>query len=409
MALQTGSPELRAAAAQSVRFWPGVLAAAALLAMTTGIRLSLGLFVRPIAATGLGIATISFVLAVGQFCWGASQPLFGMLAERIGSRRVLLIGAAVLALGLGLAPLAPSATGLLLTLGIVSAAGAGAGSFSILIGATAARIDAARRSFASGVINAGGSLGQLLLAPLAQWLISGWGWSTAMWGLALTGLATAALARSAAGPDVAPAADSAAAGGSAAAALAAAFRDRSYLCLNLGFFTCGFHIAFLVTHLPSEIVLCGLPASSAGIALGLIGLCNVAGSIGIGWLGGRIRMKLLLAALYATRVLLIGAYLAAPKTLLTLYLFAGSLGLTWLATVPPTAGLVGKLFGARHLATLFGMTLLAHQIGAFFGAWLGGVALSITGSYRWVWLADAALAAGAALLCVPIREARPDR
>jgi MFS family permease len=386
-------------------FWPVVLACAAMMAATTGIRLSLGLFVRPIAATGIGVAWISLVLAVGQFFWGAAQPLFGLLSERIGTRLVLMQGTILLALGLALAPLLRSPLGLLLTLGLLSAAGAGAASFSILIGAAAQRVEAARRALASGFINAGGSFGQLIIAPLTQLAITGFGWSIAMWGLAAAGLGTIFLARAAAGPDRPAAAVSVSHPSSSALELRAAFRDRSYLFLHLGFFTCGFHIAFLVTHLPSEIALCGLPAAAGGVALGLIGLFNIAGSIGAGWLGGRFRMKTLLAELYGLRALMILAYLAAPKTLVTLYLFSGALGMTWLATVPPTAGLVGKLFGMRHLSTLFGMTLLSHQIGAFFGAWLGGVALSMTGSYQWVWYADAGLAAMAALISLPIREA----
>ena len=386
-------------------FWPVVLACAAMMAATTGIRLSLGLFVRPIAATGIGVAWISLVLAVGQFFWGAAQPLFGLLSERIGTRLVLMQGTILLALGLALAPLLRSPLGLLLTLGLLSAAGAGAASFSILIGAAAQRVEAARRALASGFINAGGSFGQLIIAPLTQLAITGFGWSIAMWGLAAAGLGTIFLARAAAGPDRPAAAVSVSHPSSSALELRAAFRDRSYLFLHLGFFTCGFHFAFLVTHLPSEIALCGLPAAAGGVALGLIGLFNIAGSIGAGWLGGCFRMKTLLAELYGLRALMILAYLAAPKTLVTLYLFSGALGMTWLATVPPTAGLVGKLFGMRHLSTLFGMTLLSHQIGAFFGAWLGGVALSMTGSYQWVWYADAGLAAMAALISLPIREA----
>jgi MFS family permease len=387
-------------------YWSIVLACAAMMAVTTGIRLSLGLFVRPIAAAGIGVAWISLVLAVGQFFWGAAQPLFGLLSERIGTRLVLMQGSILLALGLALAPLLRSPMGLLLTLGLLSAAGAGAGSFAILIGAAAQRLEASRRAFATGLINAGGSFGQLLIAPLTQLVISGWGWSIAMWGLAAAGFATIFLARAAAGPGRAIAVAGAVADHySPATALRAAFKDRSYLYLHAGFFTCGFHIAFLVTHLPSEIALCGLPVAAGGIALGLIGLFNIAGSIGAGWLGGRFRMKTLLVQLYAMRAVLILAYLAAPKTLLTLYLFSGALGMTWLATVPPTAGLVGKLFGTRHLSTLFGLTLLSHQTGAFFGAWLGGVALSMTGSYQWVWYADAALAVFAALISLPIREA----
>ena len=377
-----------------------------MMAATTGIRLSLGLFVRPIAATGIGVAWISLVLAIGQFFWGAAQPLFGLLAERIGTRRVLVQGGILLGLGLALTPLLHSPAGLLLTLGLLSAAGAGAASFSILIGAAAVRVEASRRALATGFINAGGSFGQLIIAPLTQLVITGWGWPIAMWSLAAAGFSTIFLSRAAAGPDrVRTEAGAVSHQPSATVALREAFRDRSYLYLHAGFFTCGFHIAFLVTHLPSEIALCGLPVASGGIALGLIGLFNIAGSIGSGWLGGRVRMKTVLAELYFVRALLILAYLAAPKTLVTLYLFSGALGMTWLATVPPTAGLVGKLFGTRHLSMLFGMTLLSHQTGAFFGAWLGGVALSMTGSYQWVWYADAALALMAALISLPIREA----
>jgi predicted MFS family arabinose efflux permease len=268
------------------------------------------------------------------------------------------------------------------------------------------RVEASRRALASGFINAGGSFGQLIIAPLTQLVISAWGWPIAMWSLAAAGFCTIFLTRAAAGPDrIRTEGGAATDQPSSAVTLREAFRDRSYLCLHAGFFTCGFHIAFLVTHLPSEIALCGLPVASGGIALGLIGLFNIAGSIGSGWLGGRVRMKIVLVELYAARAVLILAYLAAPKTLVTLYLFSGALGMTWLATVPPTAGLVGKLFGTRHLSTLFGMTLLSHQTGAFFGAWLGGVALSMTGSYQWVWYADAALAIIAALISLPIREA----
>ena len=389
-------------------YWSIVLASAALMAITTGVRLSLGLFVRPLAATGIGIASISFVLAVGQFCWGAVQPAFGLVADRVGTVPVLMLGGGLLALGFALAPVFPSELGLLFTLGILTAAGAGAASFAILIGGAAKHLPPERRAFAAGIINAGGSLGQFLLAPVTQALITAFGWASALWALALAGLGTVALARPAVGPAT-PAVASPQDGAArpARGALRAAFRDRSYLCLHAGFFTCGFHIAFLVTHLPTEIALCGLPASAAGVAIGTIGLFNVAGSIGIGWLAGRFRMKLLLAELYAVRALAIVAYLLAPKTLATLYVFSGVLGLTWLATVPPTAGLVGKLFGTRFLSTLFGMTLLSHQIGAFFGAWLGGLAMALTGSYRWVWYADVALALLAALVSLPIRESAP--
>jgi len=183
-----------------------------------------------------------------------------------------------------------------------------------------------------------------------------------------------------------------------------AARDRSYWCLHAGFFTCGFHIAFLVTHLPGEVSLCALPASVAAGSLAIIGLANVAGSLVIGWLGTAYRMKLLLFWVYLSRALAIAVYLVTPRTPLTFYVFAAVLGFTWLSTVPPTAGLVGKLFGVRYLATLFGLTLLSHQIGGFFGAWLGGVALVRFGDYGWMWYADMALALAAAFINLPIRE-----
>jgi predicted MFS family arabinose efflux permease len=184
-----------------------------------------------------------------------------------------------------------------------------------------------------------------------------------------------------------------------------AAKDQSYWLLHAGFFTCGFHIAFLVTHLPGEVNLCGLSAGVAATSLAIIGLANIAGSLTAGALGNVYRMKWLLFWIYFSRAVAIAVYLAAPKTALTFYIFAAVLGFTWLSTVPPTAGVVGKLFGTRYLATLFGLTLLSHQIGGFFGAWLGGIALVNTGNYQWMWYADIALALAASLVNLPIKEA----
>ena len=384
-----------------------LLAASAVLMLTMGVRQTTGLFVEPIHRdTGLGIAAISFALAVGQLVWGAVQPLFGALADQRGPLPVLAGGGLLLALGLGVTPWIATQWGLVFGLGLLAAAGAGAGSFSVLIGATAHRLPPARRSFAAGLINAGGSLGQFAFAPLVQWVIGAAGWAMAMTALAAISLLTLPLSWPLRGR--APASGG---GPSAEAGLRAqlhlAVRDRSYWCLHLGFFTCGVHIAFLVTHLPGEIALCGLPASVSAASIALIGLFNVAGSLVAGKLGERFRMKWLLFAMYASRAVLIGLYLLAPPTPWTFYLFAAALGFTWLATVPPTAGLIGKLFGPRYLGTLFGLTLLSHQVGGFFGAWLGGVALEHSGDYSWMWYSDMALAALAALVNLPIRERAP--
>lgn len=391
-------------------FWILVISSATILAVTMGIRQSTGLFVSSLnTATGLGIVTVSFALAIGQFVWGAVQPLFGMLADRVGSFTVIVLGTLLLALGLAITPFMGSAFGLTFALGILIATGAGAGSFSILIGASAQRLPPEQHSSASGYINAGGSFGQFLFASITQGLISAFGWIVAMLALAAAALSAIlmALPLREKKRDANTSAASQADGMTLGKQICIAVRDRSYLCLNAGFFTCGFHIAFLVTHLPGEVALCGLPATVGAISIAIIGLANIVGSIGAGWLGKTKRMKMILAWMYGSRAVAVALYLAAPKTTLTFYAFAFVLGLTWLSTVPPTAGLIGKLFGPRYLATLFGLALFSHQVGGFFGAWLGGIALARTGSYNWMWYADIALAIVAALVNLPIRESHP--
>jgi len=409
--------------------WVLMLAAAGILAITMGIRQSLGLFVLPIvAATGVSYSAVSFALAIGQFVWGAVQPAAGVVADQVGAHRVLIAGALLIATGAALAPGSSSELGFSASLGLLIASGTAAGSFAILIGVTAKSLPSHKRSLASGYINAGGSLGQLFFAPFTGYVIGRSGWSTGMLAISIAALLTIPLAwlfrgagtKSGAGQrgagesvaEIAKSEDGARTGSAhvrLSEQLRIAARDRSYLFLHAGFFTCGFHIAFLVTHLPGEVQMCGLPVSVAATSLGIIGVCNFFGSIFVGWLGGRYRMKNILAVLYASRALVIAIYLVMPKTALNVYLVAGALGFSWLATVPPTAGIVGKLFGTRYLTTLFGLTLLSHQIGGFLGAWLGGVAMAQLGSYRWIWLADMGLALFAAFINVPIREAAPGR
>src|SRR6267378_6358430 len=381
------------------------LSAAAILMVTMGARQSLGLFVSPLnTSTGLGITTISFALAVGQFMWGAIQPVAGAVADRYGPGKVLVAGLIVLAFGTALTPFMTSGFGLIVALGVLAAIGSGAGSFSVLVGASARHLTDDSRGKAAGIINAGGSFGQFVFAPISQVLIQALGWMGAMWSLALITLGALPLARV-----VSPSGSMhhhAAVGSAPWRAARQAMGNRSYLLLHAGFFTCGFHIAFLVTHLPGEVNLCGLPPAVASWSLALIGLANIVGSLIAGACTQRFRSKYILAAMYGSRVLLIGWYLVAPKTEWTFYSFAVGLGLTWLATVPPTASIVAKLFGIRYLSTLFGLTLLSHQIGGFLGAYLGGLALVRFGDYQWMWYADMALAAAAALINLPIREAR---
>ena len=384
-----------------------MFAAGAILLITMGARQTSGLFLLPITqATGVSVVAFSFALAVGQFVFGAAQPIFGAIADKYGAVKVIIAGAVMLALGAVLTPFMSSSVGFLFTMGVLSAAGAAAGSFSILLAVAAQQLPPEKRSFAAGLINAGGSLGQFVFAPLIQFIIGAATWASAMFATAFAALLTIPLALPLA-RGAAPVPSHAAAGPkpiTLSEQVRIALRNPSYLCLHAGFFTCGFHVAFLVTHLPSDLQLCGLTASVAANSLALIGLFNVAGSLAAGWLGQRYRMKHLLALIYASRALIVAIYVVMPKTALNVYLFAGALGFTWLATVPPTSGLVGKLFGTRYLATLFGLTLLTHQVGGFLGAWLGGVALAQTGSYDWIWYVDIALALLAAAANLPIRE-----
>ncbi|WP_353151690.1 MFS transporter [Pollutimonas bauzanensis] len=380
------------------------LAAAGILMVTMGARQSFGLFISPInSSTGMGIATISFALAIGQFAWGAIQPIAGACADRYGARVVLIAGVLIMALGCAITPFMGSGFGLTVSLGLLAAIGSGAGSFSVLIGAASQQLPPESRGTASGVINAGGSFGQFVFAPILQKLIQSFGWMGAMWSVALMTLAAlpliGKLTRSNEAPH--PHVDS---GKGLGRTVKDSLKNRSYLLLHIGFFTCGFHIAFLVTHLPGEVDLCGLPPAVASWSLAIIGLANIVGSLVAGSCVAKYRSKYILAVMYGSRALLIAWYLMMPRTEWTFYLFAAGLGATWLATVPPTAALVGKLFGMRYLSTLFGMTLLSHQIGGFLGAWLGGLAISQFGDYSWMWYADMALAAIAALVNLPIRE-----
>ena len=379
--------------------------AASILMITMGTRQSMGLYVGPLNTdTGLGIVSISLAMAIGQFMWGAIQPVAGAFADKFGPRPVLLSGLLILVLGSALTPFVSSQLGLILTLGLLTAIGSGACSFSVLLGAVAQRMPATSRGTASGIINAGSSFGQFVFAPIIGKLIQWVGWMSTMWAMAAVALLAIPLLNRLTNDTHAPAAAPTPEGG-LKKAVADALRNPSYLLLHLGFFTCGFHIAFLVTHLPTEVGLCGLSPTVASWSLALIGLANIVGSLFAGSCINLYRSKYVLAVMYGSRAVLIALYLVAPKTEWTFYAFAVGLGLTWLATVPPTAALVGKLFGIRYLATLFGLTLLSHQIGGFLGAYLGGLVLEAQGDYQWMWWADITLSAFAALINLPIKEA----
>jgi len=390
---------------KSFAVWLILLAAAGTFALTMGTRQSMGLFLSALnTSTGLGVGSISLAFAFGQLFWGVTQPFAGAFADRVGAGRVLLMGVSLVALGTFITPFMASTPGLVLAIGILAAGGAGMAGPAVLMSATVRLIPPEKRGMATGIVNAGGSFGQFVMAPLAGALMVSQGWANAMQVLGLLVLLALPGAWILRG-NPAQAASAQQAPVSARQAIRVALHTPSYLMLAGGFLVCGFHVAFLATHLPGVIASCGLPAQWGAWSLAVLGLFNIVGSVAMGWAVGRWRMKSLLSLVYVARAVAVLVFLAAPKSGPVVLAFAGVMGLTFLSTVPPTAGLVAKMFGTGNMATLFGIVMLSHQVGGFLGAWLGGRIFEATGNYNWVWYIDILLAVGAALIHLPIREA----
>jgi MFS family permease len=403
-----------AMAPRTMAVWLVLLAAAGTFALTMGARQSMGLFLGTLnTSTGLGLASISLAFAFGQLWWGLTQPFAGMVADRYGAGRVLILGVILIAIGTALIPYMTTTVGLIFAIGVLAAGGAGMAGPSVLMAATARLVPASKRGMASGIVNAGGSFGQFVFAPIAIGITAAAGWVMALQSLAvLTLLALPAAWVLRGNSKNAPAAASAmpVVTETTRQAFTRAIRDPSYRLLSAGFFVCGFHVAFIATHLPGVVASCQLPIQISGWALSIIGLFNIVGSVAMGWAvsfqGGRWRMKSLLSLVYAARAIAVMVFMMAPKTSTNMLIFAAFIGLTYLSTVPPTAGLVAKMFGTSHMATLFGVVMLAHQLGGFLGAYMGGKSFEWTGGYDWIWYADIVLAVGAALIHLPIREAK---
>ncbi|MFZ2649659.1 MAG: MFS transporter [Burkholderiaceae bacterium] len=389
--------------------WIVLLAAAGAFALTMGARQTMGLFLSSLnSATGLGLGSISLAFAFGQLWWGLTQPFAGAMADKVGAGRVVFAGVLLVALGTFITPLMTTTAGLIFAIGVLAAGGAGMAGPAVLMAATARLIPASQRGMATGIVNAGGSFGQFMMAPIAGTLMVAAGWVSAMQLLGLIVLLALPAAWVLKGNSLQAAAPSATTAPKSVGTLEAirtALRNPSYVMLATGFFVCGFHVAFLATHLPGVIAACGLPVQYGAWSLAILGLFNIVGSVGVGWAVGRWRMKSLLSLIYAARALAVLAFLFAPKTGTVMLVFAAVMGLTYLSTVPPTAGLVAKFFGTANMATLFGIVMLTHQVGGFLGAWLGGRVFELTGSYDWVWYIDIMLAVGATLVHLPIREA----
>lgn len=392
--------------------WGLMVSAGLVFAIIFGIRQSQALFISPLnTKTGLGIAAISLAFACAQLMWGITQPIAGAIADKYGTGRVIAIGAVLVTLGTVLTPYANTTWMLILLIGVIAAGGAGMAGLGVLMSAVGRALPAEKRGLANGFVNAGGSFGQFAVVPAAQLLTGGLGWVGAVTSLGFLALAVLPLAWVLRGKPVIPPA--AAAGDlqqrTMGRAVKDAWADPSFVYLTAGFFVCGFHVAFIATHLPGVVAACQLPPEVGAWSLSLIGLFNIAGSFTAGWAIGRWRMKSVLSLLYAARAVAVLAFLVAPKTSTTFLIFAVVIGFTYLATVPPTVGLVAKLHGMRFMATLFGMVMLSHQIGGFLGAWLGGKLFESTGSYDWMWYLDIILALAAALIHLPIKEAPKPR
>lgn len=382
-----------------------LLAAAGTFALTMGVRQTMGLFLSSLnTSTGLGVGSISLAFAFGQLWWGLTQPFAGAFADRVGAGRVLLLGVALVALGTFITPFMTTTLGLVFAIGVLGAGGAGMAGPAVLMAATMRLLPLEKRGMATGIVNAGGSFGQFLMAPIAGALMVAVGWGNAMQvmaGIVLLALPAAFFLKGNNAQAATPGVKTMGAGD----AIRLALRTPSFLLLAAGFFVCGFHVAFLATHLPGVVAACGLPTQWGAWALGILGLFNIVGSLAMGWAVGRWRMKSLLSLVYAVRAVAVLVFLFAPKTGPVVLVFAAVMGVSFLSTVPPTAGLVAKFFGTSHMATLFGVVMLTHQVGGFLGAYLGGKVFDATGSYNWIWYADILLAVGAALIHLPIKEA----
>ena len=382
-----------------------VVAGALMLSLNMGLRQTYGLFLEPMTeALSVSHTTFGLAIAVQNLLWGALTPFCGALADRFGTGRLLTAGGLLYMAGLLVMALVQTPLGLNLGAGVLTGIAVSATSFPLVLSAVARAAPPAKRSAWLGIATAGGSMGQFVLLPTTQVLIGGLGWSLAL--VALSAVAALII------PLSLPLRGQPGALQDGELSLGAAFAEarshRGYLLLNAGFFVCGFHVAFVATHFPSYVESQNLPAWIGATALGVIGFFNIIGTFLFGWLGGRYRKKWVLTFLYIARAIVIGGLLLLPMTEWTIWFFAVTFGTLWLGTVPLTGGLVGEIFGPRYLATLFGVVMFSHQVGAFFGAWLGGVSYDLTGSYTVVWLAALVLSLMSAALHTPIED-RPLR
>ncbi|MGE5116339.1 MAG: MFS transporter [Betaproteobacteria bacterium] len=387
-----------------------LLCGAAIVTLSMGIRHGFGLWLQPMTMErGWSRETFAFALAVQNLVWGLAGPFAGMVADRWGAVRVLVVGTLLYAAGLVLMALSTSGLALTGSAGLLIGVAQAGTTYAVIYGVIGRNVAPDRRSWAMGVTAAAGSFGQFLMVPVENGLIGRFGWQEALVILGCAALAMLPLAFGLREPPLASAHHHGPPQG-VGHAMREAFGYRSFQLLTAGYFVCGFQVVFIGVHLPSYLRDKGFAPEVATAALALIGLFNVFGTYAAGLLGQRLPKRHILAAIYLLRAAVIVAFLALPLTATSVYVFAATMGLLWLSTVPVTNATLAQIFGVRHLSMLGGFVFLSHQIGSFLGVWLGGRLYDATGSYDVVWWIAVALGVFAALVNLPVREtaiARP--
>ncbi len=380
-----------------------ILAGCVIATIGFGARSSLGLFLEPMTAErGWSRETFGLALALQNLFWGMALPLAGGLADKHGATRVIIFGAVLYAIGLYGMSVVESASYFYLFAGVLSGIGIAFSAFSLAMAAMVRVVGPEKRTLVLGLGTAAGSFGQVIFSPISQNLIQRLGWSDALWWISLFLLAMIPLALAL--PAANRGASVEAGNQTLREAVYEAFAHRGYVLLTVGFFVCGFHVAFITVHFPAYVQDVGLDPKIGAYCIALIGLFNIVGSFLSGYYGQRNSNKLGLSFIYIARAVVIFGLLMLPKTAAVMYLFAALMGILWLSTVPLTTGIVAQVFGVRYLATLFGFVFLSHQIGSFLGVWLGGLLYDKSGSYDGMWWAGIAVGIAAALIHLPINE-----
>ena len=384
------------------RAWLMVVCGVLVVLIGGGLRQAFGVFLRPISVDlEIGRQVFGLVIAAQALIFGVFQPAVGLLADRFGSVRIIIAGTVLYALGLWLTSICETPFGLFMALGVLVGLGLTGPTQVLVLGAVGKVVSNERRSIVFGTIIASTSLGMFFFVPGAQALLEGLGWRNAF--VVLT-LLVAVLPLMTIGLRSAPALDTGGPAQSLREAIGEARSHSGYVLLTLGFFVCGFHVAFIATHLPAFLADKGVSENIAAYSLGFIGLCNVAGAYLFGALGDRFSKKNLLTLIYLSRAVLMTLVLIVPVTDVTAIIFGVIMGFLWLATVPLTSGIVAQVFGTRYFSMLFGVVFMSHQFGSFAGAWLGGYIYDKTGTYDLMWALSVALGLISAALHWPIRE-----